>query len=105
MKRHIGAMVAGLLVVLATVPGGAVGDTPAVPAGFNMLIEVPSPLGFEETLERLEVNAKAAGWKVPQKWKVDFPAKPGEGDRYGYRAQPGAQDVRTAGGGQAAGQG
>jgi len=72
MKRHIGAMVAGLLVVLVAVPGGAVGDTPAVPAGFNMLIEVPSPLGFEETLERLEVNAKAAGWKVPQKWKVDF---------------------------------
>ncbi|MGB5569952.1 MAG: DUF302 domain-containing protein [Sedimenticolaceae bacterium] len=72
MKRHIGAMVAGLLVVLVAVPGSAVGDTPAVPAGFNMLIEVPSPLGFEETLERLEVNAKAAGWKVPQKWKVDF---------------------------------
>ena len=38
----------------------------------QMLIEVPSPFGFEETLERLETNAKALGWKVPGKWKVDF---------------------------------
>jgi uncharacterized protein (DUF302 family) len=65
-------MVAGLLVGSFVLSGGAVADTPAVPAGFNMLIEVSSPLGFEETLERLEANAKAAGWKVPQKWKVDF---------------------------------
>lgn len=41
-------------------------------AGGKMLIEVPSPLGFEETLERLEANAKELGWKVPQSWKVDF---------------------------------
>jgi len=38
----------------------------------QMLLEVSSPLGFEETLERLETNAKALGWKVPQKWKVNF---------------------------------
>lgn len=38
----------------------------------KMLIEVPSPLGFEETLARLEANAKELGWKVPQSWKVDF---------------------------------
>ncbi|MGB0722091.1 MAG: DUF302 domain-containing protein [Gammaproteobacteria bacterium] len=38
----------------------------------KMLIEVPSPLGFEETLEKLEANAKGLGWKVPKKWKVDF---------------------------------
>jgi len=40
--------------------------------GSNMLIEVESPLGFDETLEKLEENAKAAGWKVPSKWKVNF---------------------------------
>lgn len=38
----------------------------------DMFIEVPSPLGFEETLEEIEVNAKALGWKVPKKWKVNF---------------------------------
>ncbi len=38
----------------------------------NMLVEVQSPLGFDETLERLEANAKELGWKVPSKWKVDF---------------------------------
>lgn len=37
-----------------------------------MLIERQSPLDFESTLERLEANAKAQGWKVPSKWKVDF---------------------------------
>ena len=42
--------------------------------GDQMLIEVESPLGFEETLEQLEANAKAAGWKVPKKWKVNFQA-------------------------------
>ena len=37
-----------------------------------MLVEHLSPLGFEETLTQLEQNAKALGWKVPKKWKVDF---------------------------------
>jgi uncharacterized protein (DUF302 family) len=40
--------------------------------GSQMLIEVESPLGFDDTMARLEANAKAAGWKVPQKWKIDF---------------------------------
>ena len=40
--------------------------------GSQMLIEIESPLGFEETMVKLEANAKAAGWKVPQKWKIDF---------------------------------
>ena len=39
---------------------------------FQMLVERQSPLGFEETLARLEENAKAQGWKVPSRWKVDF---------------------------------
>ncbi len=38
----------------------------------KMLIERESPLGFEETLEKLEANAKDQGWKVPKKWKVNF---------------------------------
>lgn len=37
-----------------------------------MLVEHASPLGFDDTLARLEKNAKALGWKVPKKWKVDF---------------------------------
>jgi uncharacterized protein (DUF302 family) len=40
--------------------------------GAQMLIEVESPLGFDETLVKLEENAKYAGWKVPSKWKVNF---------------------------------
>jgi uncharacterized protein (DUF302 family) len=40
--------------------------------GSQMLIEVESPLGFEETLVKLEENARYAGWKVPSKWKVNF---------------------------------
>ena len=50
----------------------AEGSAEPPPTQMKMLIEVPSPLGFEETLERLEANAKALGWKVPSKWKVDF---------------------------------
>jgi uncharacterized protein (DUF302 family) len=40
----------------------------------RMLIEVPSPYGFEETLEKLEDRARGLGWKVPSKWKVNFQA-------------------------------
>ncbi|MBT8126389.1 MAG: DUF302 domain-containing protein [Gammaproteobacteria bacterium] len=40
--------------------------------GSYMLIEVESPLGFDETMIKLEENAKYAGWKVPSKWKVNF---------------------------------
>ena len=43
-----------------------------LPAGFNMLIERESPHGFDETLKRLEANAKGLGWKVPSRWKVNF---------------------------------
>jgi uncharacterized protein (DUF302 family) len=38
----------------------------------KMLIEVESPLDFYDTLDKLEENAKAAGWKVPKKWRVNF---------------------------------
>ena len=49
-----------------------IGQSVAPPLASQMLIEKQSPLGFEETLEKLEANAKAAGWKVPSKWKVNF---------------------------------
>ncbi len=52
--------------------GAAAGEPPAATADIQMLIERQSPLGFEETLERIEANARDIGWKVPQKWKVDF---------------------------------
>ncbi len=39
-----------------------------------MLKEVQSPLAFEETIERVEANAKEMGWKVPKKWKANFQA-------------------------------
>ena len=36
--------------------------------------ETQSPYGFEETLEKIEANAKELGWKVPGKWKANFQA-------------------------------
>lgn len=39
-----------------------------------LVIEMQSPLGFEETLEKLKANAKAVGWKVPKSWTVNFQA-------------------------------
>jgi uncharacterized protein (DUF302 family) len=38
----------------------------------EMIIEVKSPLGFEETIERIKSNARELGWKVPKSWKKDF---------------------------------
>jgi len=38
----------------------------------QMIIEVESPLDFYDTLDQLVENAKAAGWKVPSKWRVNF---------------------------------
>ncbi|MCB1802268.1 MAG: DUF302 domain-containing protein [Gammaproteobacteria bacterium] len=52
--------------------GTAFAEKAPIGSDFKMLVEVSSPLGFEETLERLEANAKDLGWKVPGKWKVDF---------------------------------
>lgn len=39
-----------------------------------MISETLSPLPFEETLAKIESNAKEAGWKVPKQWKVNFQA-------------------------------
>ena len=38
----------------------------------QMLIEVESPLDFYDTLDKIVENAKAEGWKVPKKWRVNF---------------------------------
>ena len=40
--------------------------------GSLLVLEVQSPLGFEETLEHIEDQAKSIGWKVPKKWKANF---------------------------------
>lgn len=73
MKNSFMTIAASLLIgVAALVAGTATAGDKAGPTDFKMLIEVPSPLGFEETLERLEENARELGWKVPGKWKVDF---------------------------------
>lgn len=38
----------------------------------QMLLEIESPLDFYDTLDKLVENAKAEGWKVPKKWRVNF---------------------------------
>ena len=67
---------AGLVVLIAVMLGfsnhALADEGGASPANFKMLVEVESPLGFEETLVRIEANAKELGWKVPKKWKVNF---------------------------------
>ena len=67
---------AGLVVLIAAMLGfsnhALADEGGASPADFKMLLEVESPLGFEETLVRIEANAKELGWKVPKKWKVNF---------------------------------
>jgi len=74
MNKKVNAMVVMLLLgMIALQSGHAIADQQSSSAAkIQMLVEVASPLGFEETLERLEANAKEMGWKVPKKWKVDF---------------------------------
>lgn len=72
MNRFLASLVV-LFAVTLGLNGLALADEGGVsPADFKMLIEVESPLGFEETLTRIEANAKDLGWKVPKKWKVNF---------------------------------
>ena len=73
MNKNFVAMTVGLLIgLIALQAGHAMAEEQPAAAKIQMLVEHPSPLGFEETLERLEANAKEMGWKVPEKWKVDF---------------------------------
>jgi len=71
--KTISKRLSTLLLGFLFLSGGAIADGHGgQPMGINMLVEVQSPLGFEETLERIEANAKELGWKVPKKWKVNF---------------------------------
>lgn len=45
---------------------------PGIVSAGDMIIEKPSPLGFDETIEKLIANGKDLGWKLPKKWKKDF---------------------------------
>ena len=72
MKKLVRMLAVGLMAsvaVIQSVYASEGGEQAAMP---QMLVEVPSPLGFDETLARIEANAKELGWKVPQKWKVNF---------------------------------
>lgn len=73
MKRMIASLVFGAFVsaaaLLAVTSVASADQAASMP---KMLVEKESPLGFEETLAKLEENAKGQGWKVPKKWKVDF---------------------------------
>jgi len=74
MKKLLRTLAIGLVASVALTQlahAGQAGQQGA--AGFPpMLLERHSPLGFDETLARIEANAKELGWKVPKKWKVDF---------------------------------
>lgn len=65
-------MIKSLKSVLMIVPVLLLMQIPAVQASGDMIIEKQSPLGFEETIERIKSNAKELGWKVPKKWKKNF---------------------------------
>ena len=65
-------VLAGLLALFSFTATAADQADCAQPQVPPMLVEHLSPIGFEETLTQLEQNAKALGWKVPSKWKVNF---------------------------------
>lgn len=71
-KNRVIRLVLGLslLVSIAFVGSVQAGSHGAKP--MEMIIEVSSPLGFDETVEKLKSNAKALGWKVPKKWAKNF---------------------------------
>ena len=63
-----------LLLIVIAMALGAAGTLYylRVNLGSLLISEVQSPLGFEETLEFIEDQAKSIGWKVPKKWKANF---------------------------------
>jgi uncharacterized protein (DUF302 family) len=65
-------LVLGVIIGISSLQLPAVQQEIGKSLGSQMLIEVESPLGFDETLIKLEENAKYAGWKVPKKWKINF---------------------------------
>jgi uncharacterized protein (DUF302 family) len=72
MKKLMRTLVIGFVASVAMIQiayADPAGQQSAMP---QMLLEISSPLGFDETLARIEANAKELGWKVPKKWKVNF---------------------------------
>jgi len=65
-------LVLGVIVGIGSLQLPAVQQAIGQSLGSQMLIEVESPLGFDETLVKLEENARYMGWKVPKKWKINF---------------------------------
>lgn len=62
-----------ITIIISFVAGAIVTSAIAYKAFPNIMIhEIESQYTFEETLENIEVNAKAKGWKVPKKWKVNL---------------------------------
>ncbi len=61
-----------ILACLITLSGPFAFAADSVSQGTKLLIEIESPYSFDETLEKIEINARSEGWKVPKKWKVDF---------------------------------
>ena len=72
MNKLVKRIAISLVVVMAIVQVASASDGGQQAAMPQMLLELASPLGFDETLARIEKNAKALGWKVPKKWKVNF---------------------------------
>jgi len=77
MNKMIKMLAAGLLASVGMIQVVIAGDAAQqgaaeMPQMPQMLLERSSPLGFDETLVRIEANAKELGWKVPKKWKVNF---------------------------------
>ena len=81
MKRHIKCLAIGSMLLLGVIPVAVAGEgdqqadaqmQQMMQQMPQMLIERESPLGFDDTLTRIEANAKELGWKVPKKWKVNF---------------------------------
>lgn len=73
MRKTIASVAAFVLLGAVYLPS-ANADSHSGAKPMRLMIEIPSPLGFDETLEKIEANAKAEGWKVPKKWKVNFQA-------------------------------
>jgi uncharacterized protein (DUF302 family) len=71
MRKTIASLAAVVLCGAVYLPSASA-ESATENKPMQLMIEIPSPLGFDETLERIENNAKAEGWKVPKKWKVNF---------------------------------
>ena len=70
--KIIVSFIIGAIIGVGSLQLPAVQQKIAQAMGSQMLVEIESPLGFDETLAKIEENARYEGWKVPSKWKVNF---------------------------------